>query len=417
MKAACALLAALFVASALAQLPSTYFSGYVTVDQSQGAHLFYYMVPSQSNPSTDPVILWLQGGPGCSSMFGNWVEQGPYVIQKDGSFQANPYTWNKNATMIYIDSPVGTGFSYVKGDNYPSDETTIANDLYTALINILFTQQPAYGANPFYIFGESYGGKYVPYLASTVLANNVNPKSGKKINLKAIGIGNGWVDPYVQTGSYGPFLFRHQLISQSELNSAAKTYKQYQQLINQGDYEQADQVGFGIMNTLMEAAGINDPYDIRKKSDPTTPLANKLASYLNKPATQKALKVASGVVWQLCDTGPYYALEDDMERASVTLIPGILAQIPVMLYNGDCDLICDMDGTASYAAQINWPGQSKYLSAPNTTWNGPSGAAGTYQSGGGLVRAVVYQAGHMVPFDQPANAQYLVWKFITGQFN
>lgn len=97
-------------------------------------------------------------------------------------------------------------------DNYPSDEQTIANDLYTALIGILFTQQPAYQANPFYIFGESYGGtepsfaigalstvfltcrfhvgKYVPWLASTVIANNA--KSSQKINLKAIGIGNGW---------------------------------------------------------------------------------------------------------------------------------------------------------------------------------------------------------------------------------
>jgi carboxypeptidase C (cathepsin A) len=400
------------------QLPTTFYSGYVTVDASLGANLFYYMVPSQSNPTTDPVILWLQGGPGCSSMFGNWVEQGPFIVQSDGTFKTNPYTWNKNATMIYIDSPVGTGFSYVKGEHYPSDETTIANDLYTALTGILFTQQPAYANNPFYITGESYGGKYVPYLAANILSHNASPKAGKKINLKAIAIGNGWVDPVVQTGSYGPFLFRHKLITASELKSAARTYSQYEDLIEKKEYEQAMELGNMLMEELMGDAGVNDPYDIRKKSDPTTPLANKLGKWLNTASTLKTLKVANGIGWELCDDGPYYQLEGDIDRASVKLLPGILAKIPVMLYNGDCDLICDMDGTASYATQIGWPGQSQYNSAPNTTWNGPSGsAAGTFQSGGGLVRAVVFQAGHMVPFDQPANAQALLWNFLTGQFD
>jgi len=398
------------------QLPKTFYSGYVTVDANLGANLFYYMVPSQSSPSTDPVILWLQGGPGCSSMFGSWVEQGPFIVQHDGSFKANPYTWNKNATMIYIDSPVGTGFSYVKGGKYPSDEVTIANDLYAALIGILFTQQKSYAKNDFYIFGESYGGKYVPYLAAKVIAQNAN--SSQQINLKAIAIGDGWVNPYIQTGSYAPFLYRHKLISKSELASAAKTYKQYQALINNGQYEQAMDLGDELMQDLMSDAGVNDPYDIRKKSDPTTPLANKLGDWLNKPATLKALKVHSGVGWKLCDNGPYYKLEGDIDRASVKLLPGILAKVPVMLYNGDCDLICDMDGTQTYASQIGWPGQSQYNSAPNTTWNGPSGsAAGTYQTGGGLVRAVVYQAGHMVPFDQPANSQYLMWMFLNGELN
>jgi len=415
MKLIVAVLVAIVALSA-AQLPQTFYSGYVTVNPTAGANLFYYMVPSQGTPATDPVILWLQGGPGCSSMFGSWVEQGPFLVQKDGSFKANPYTWNKNATMIYIDSPVGTGFSYVTDKKYPSDEKTIAADLYTALVAILFTQQPTYAANPFYIFGESYGGKYVPFLATNVIKHNTDPKSSKKINLKAIGIGDGWVDPYVQTGSYGPFLFRHKLISQNDLTKANALYAKFQKAFNSGDYQDAFNLGNELLQDVMVEGNIGDPYDIRKKSDPTVPFANALGDWLNKDATKKTLKVASGVEWKLCKTGPYYALEDDIDESSVSLLPGILATVPVLLYNGDCDLICDMDGTATYAAtSITWPGKSQYLAAPNTTWNGPSGAAGTYQTGGGLTRAVVFQAGHMVPFDQPANAQALVWKFLTGE--
>jgi len=349
-------------------------------------------------------------------MFGNWVEHGPYQIQKDGSFKVNPYTWNKNATMIYIDSPVGTGFSYVKDKQYLSDEKTIAHDLYTALVGILFTQHPSYATNPFYIFGESYGGKYVPFLAANVIKHNTVPKN-QKFNFKAIGIGNGWVDPYVQTGSYGPFLYRHKRITSKDLSEANALYAKFQKAFNSGDYQDAFNLGNELLDGVMEAGGVNDPYDIRKSSDPTVPFANALATWLNKASTKQALKVSSSVEWKLCKTGPYFALEDDIDESSISLLPGILQTVPVMLYNGDCDLICDMDGTATYAKLINWPGQSAYNAASNVTWNGPNGAAGTFQSGGNLTRAVVFQAGHMVPFDQPPNAQALVWKFLTGQFN
>jgi carboxypeptidase C (cathepsin A) len=408
---------ALFVALASAQLPSTYYSGFVTVNAQSDANLFYYLVPSQSNPKTDPVILWLQGGPGCSSLFGSFVENGPFLVQNDGSFKPNPYTWNTNATMIWIDSPVGTGFSYVKDDDYASDEKTIANDLYTALQSILFTKYPQFGGNAFYIFGESYGGKYVPWLASTILTNNQQPRSKTKINLKAIGIGNGWVDPYVQTGSYAPFLYANGRVDAAEVDASDAIYEGYKGAIDIGAYDVAMIIGNDLLNGLMAAAGVNDVYDIRKASDPTTPLADKLGRYLNNPSTKKALNVTSDRSWGLCDTAPYFALMSDIDRASVTLVPGILAKIPVMLYNGNYDLICNLNGTAAYSSAMVWPGQKAFNSAQTKTWNGPSGVAGTYKAAQGLVRTVVYNAGHMSPYDQPANLQYLVWQFIGGLLN
>jgi carboxypeptidase C (cathepsin A) len=418
MKAQVVLVVAAVLATAcLAQLPSTFFSGFVTVNQKSDANLFYYLVPSQSNPATDPVILWLQGGPGCSSLFGSWVENGPFVIQKDGTFAANPYSWNKNATVIWIDSPVGTGFSYVKDENYASDEKTIANDLLIALQAILFQRYPQFSANPFYIFGESYAGKYVPWLGSTVLAYNSQPKSKTKINLKAIAMGNGWVEPYIQTGSYAPFLYRHGRISEVGLEVAAGVYESYKAAIDGGLYDVAMVIGNDMLNALMVEAGVNDVYDIRKASDPTTALADKLGRWLNQPATKKLLNVSNDRKWGLCDTGPYFSLMSDMDRTSVLLFPGILAKIPILLYNGNYDLICNMDGTATYSTDLQWPGQSAFNNAPNTTWVGPNGPAGYYKSAQGLTRLVVDNAGHMVPFDQPANAQDMVWKYITGQFN
>jgi len=403
------------VGLAFCQFPKQFFSGYIQVNKQFDANLFYYFVPSQSRPATDPVILWLQGGPGCSSMFGCFVENGPFLVQKDGTFKANPYTWNTNASMIWIDSPVGTGFSYVKGDNYASNEKTIANDLYIALQTFFFKLQPSYANNPFYIFGESYGGKYVPWLASTVLTNNANPKAGKPINLKGIGMGNGWVSPYYQTGSYAPFLYRNGRIDFAELEAANAFYESFAAAIDMGFYDLANVLGNDLLNTLMLAAGVNDVYDIRQKSDPTTPFANKLTTFLNTATARKALNVSNNVQWGLCDSNPYFALMSDIDMSSENLVPGILAKVPVLLYNGNYDLICNMDGTQTWSYAMSWPFQHQFQTAPNKTWTGAAGQiGGTYQASNGLTRLIVNNAGHMSPFDQPANVQVMVWQYLTG---
>lgn len=81
--------------------------------------LFYWLFESRNDPVTDPLILWLSGGPGCSSMLALFVENGPYRIVEHGGGAAvedssrllrlNPHSWNSNATVIYLDQPAGTG--------------------------------------------------------------------------------------------------------------------------------------------------------------------------------------------------------------------------------------------------------------------------------------------------------------------
>jgi len=401
-----------FSSLGFSQFAKNFKSGYIQVNQQEDANLFYYFAPSQSNPATDPIILWLQGGPGCSSLFGSWVEMGPVLIQSAGGFKSNQYTWNKNASMLFIDSPVGTGFSYVKGQHYPTNEATIANDLLIFL-QAFFTQNPQYAKNPFWIFGESYGGKYVPWLAHTVL----NAKAGQPINLKGIGIGNGWVAPVFTTASYGPFLLANKRISSNQNNHLKSMWTKYAQSVKNKDWESADSEWNNILETAMEDGNIGDVYDIRKSSDPTTPYANALQTFLNTQSARKSLGVTGNQQWELCETGPYYALSDDMQKTSEVLIPAILQKIPVMLYNGNYDLICDWMGTAAWSDAMVWPGQQKFLQAPNTTWVGANGqSAGTYKTAQGLVRVVVANAGHMSPFDQPANTQIMVWKFLNNLF-
>ncbi|XP_042000834.1 serine carboxypeptidase-like 20 isoform X3 [Salvia splendens] len=115
--------------------PSKHYSGYVTLEGSPPKNLFYYFVVSERSPALDPVVLWLNGGPGCSSFDGFVYEHGPFNFEasKAGGLPVlhlNPYSWSKVASIIYLDSPVGVGFSYsantsyyVNGDLQTADET------------------------------------------------------------------------------------------------------------------------------------------------------------------------------------------------------------------------------------------------------------------------------------------------------
>jgi len=121
---------------------------------------------SENDPANDPVVIWLNGGPGCSSMMGFMMENGPRVIN-DGSTYIinNPFPWNATNNVLYIESPAGVGYSIASepSDLYQNDLTQ-SEDLITALID-WYAQFPEYKPNDLYVSGESYGGIYVPYLS------------------------------------------------------------------------------------------------------------------------------------------------------------------------------------------------------------------------------------------------------------
>lgn len=136
--------------------------------------MHYVFVTSQQNKSTDPVVLWLNGGPGCSSMLGLISENGPFSIP-DGSNNftqsENPWSWNRVANVLYLQSPPGVGFSQNFNPKYVYNDTNTAIDNYEAL-QVWFQRFPEYRDRHFWITGESYAGMYVPYTAQHILQQN-----------------------------------------------------------------------------------------------------------------------------------------------------------------------------------------------------------------------------------------------------
>ncbi|KAL9321244.1 hypothetical protein ACSQ67_013083 [Phaseolus vulgaris] len=164
-----------------------HYAGYVTVNQTNGRALFYWFFEAITKPQHKPLVLWLNGGPGCSSVgYGATQEIGPFLVDTDGkSLMFNNFSWNKEANMLFLESPVGVGFSY---SNTTSEYAQLgddftANDAYTFLHN-WFLKFPSYRTRTFYIAGESYAGKYVPELAELIQDRNKDPSL--HIDLKGI---------------------------------------------------------------------------------------------------------------------------------------------------------------------------------------------------------------------------------------
>uniref|UniRef100_A0A914X230 Carboxypeptidase n=1 Tax=Plectus sambesii TaxID=2011161 RepID=A0A914X230_9BILA len=192
-----------------------HYSGYLKA--SPGNNLHYWLVESQTMPSSDPLILWLNGGPGCSSLGGFMTEHGPFRPNPDGTtLFENVYSWNKKANVLYLEGPRNVGFSY---QDRSINNDTIYDDQRTAWDNFLalkdfFANYPEYSTRDFYVMGESYGGVYVPTLTRLLIqqiqANNLTA------NLVGMAVGNGELSEYQQINSAVDYLYFHGMQGKDE---------------------------------------------------------------------------------------------------------------------------------------------------------------------------------------------------------
>ncbi|KAK2968265.1 hypothetical protein RJ640_027654, partial [Escallonia rubra] len=198
----------------------TQYGGYVTVNESAGRAFYYYFAEAQHSKQSLPLLLWLNGGPGCSSLaYGAMQELGPFRVNSDGkTLYNNKFAWNHAANVLFVESPAGVGFSYsnTTSDYVHNGDKRTAADNYVFLLN-WFERFPEYKSREFYISGESYAGHYVPQLAHTILSHN---KDGNNsiINLKGIIIGNAVINDETDERGMYDYFGSHALISDETLS-------------------------------------------------------------------------------------------------------------------------------------------------------------------------------------------------------
>jgi len=204
------------------------YSGYVGVDDDGGKRaLFYYFVEADVDAASKPLVLWLNGGPGCSSLgVGAFSENGPFrpsgqVLVK------NEYSWNKEANVIYLETPAGVGYSYSADAAYYQG----VDDKMTAMDNMVFLQRwlqkfPQYKGRDLYIAGESYAGHYIPQLAEAMVEFN---KKDRIFNLRGVALGNPVMEFTTDFNSRAEYFWSHGLISDA-------TYRVFTSVCNYSRY-------------------------------------------------------------------------------------------------------------------------------------------------------------------------------------
>jgi len=174
------------------------FSGYLEVDREAGRNIFYWFTESEKDPMNAPVLFWTNGGPGCSGLLGFLTEQGPFRVNQDGSkLDMNPFAWNKEVNIFFVEQPAGVGFSYSEDASFYDGvgDTEAAEDNYRIIVQF-FKRFPQFKANQFFISSESYGGHYMPMLAKQIVDKQASLSApDEKINFQGLLVGNPYNNP------------------------------------------------------------------------------------------------------------------------------------------------------------------------------------------------------------------------------
>lgn len=398
------------------------YSGYLDVEEDD-KHFFFWAFESRNDPKKDPVILWLNGGPGCSSLTGLFFELGPSSIGEDLKPIYNPHAWNNNATVIFLDQPVNVGYSYSSGS--VTNTVAAGQDVY-AFLELFFKQFPEYAKRDFHIAGESYGGHYIPVFASEILSHD-----DRLFNLTSVLIGNGLTDPLTQYEYYQPMACgkggEPSVLDPEECDNMAASIPRCLSLIEScyesGSVWSCVPATIYCNNAQMgpyQKTGKN-VYDIRKECDGSSLCYKDLQyidSYLNLPEVKAKLGVEVEK-YEGCnfDINRNFLFAGDWMKPYHKNVIDLLEQkLPVLVYAGDKDFICNWLGNRAWADRLPWSGHKAYKNEETRTWKVLGKPAGEVKNHKHFTFLRVFGGGHMVPYDQPENALEMVNRWVSGDF-
>ncbi|KAF9479203.1 alpha/beta-hydrolase [Pholiota conissans] len=405
-------------------------SGYIDIGTNMS--MWFWFFESRTAPEVAPFTLWLNGGPGCSSMIGLFQENGPCHVNPDGATTVlNSFSWNNISNMIYIDQPIGTGFSF--GTDLVNSTLSAAPFVWQAF-QVLFEspQFSKFQSREFIFATESYGGHYGPAFVTYFDQQNAlieqHKLQGVKVTVSALMINNGWYDPLIQNQAYVDFATNApgygQLQSDdviAQLNQAffgpGGCQEQEMACFAAGTGPDSNKIcgtadNFCVDNVFVPAVGDRDSDDLRQNSSASFPPE----FYVNflRSASVKA-QIGANSTYRECANAPFNLFTKTGDDAR-TLLPQLAALansgLKMLLWAGDADINCNWLGGHASALAMDWFGKERLAKTPfkNMTINGEAVAA--IQNVDNFSFARVYQAGHEVPAFQP-QAAFEIFKQIV----
>ena len=385
----------------LKKITDSEYAGYTSAGKND--QLFYWFVASHK-PGT-PIIVWTNGGPGYSSMYGFFNENGPYEVTASLSLKRRQHAWSHFTNYLVIDQPAGIGLSRIKGNHLPENREVGIDQYYHALYSFL-EQHPAYQNSPIILAGESYAGTYLPLLTEKILSEN--KKTPFKINIKGLILVSPWIDPAIQISQDTTYALYHGLITRAQKTKIDGVYQHCKTLIKNHQGKAANQVCGEVGDQIQLISHIqlaNIAY--------VNPMDNRLLdNYLRQKSVLKALHAARSEKFSCWSDGVNQKYRNEIQLSVQPLYNQLLSRsFHILIVSG----LNDAKDTNYLAIQqlidsFNWPLKNAYLAAKVDYVD----SVGYLKSGGGLTWVKVLNAGHMTSQDQPKVDR--VVKSFVGQY-
>ena len=426
-------------------------------------HMFFWYFESQHKPEHDPLLLWMTGGPGGSSMLGMLQELGPCLINSHGNGTVyNKYGWSKEANLLFVDQPAGVGFSYIDNEGghpgpVPGDSFVSAADMHIFLQIFIGQAFPSLQHNPFHISGESYAGHYVPTLASQILTQNSLHPHHTQIPLRSVLIGNAALSLLETAFGYWETLCTTKpgvpqpVFNTTRCDIMAANIPRCLNLARVCQSHPDPAICMAASTVCWH--GVIKWYDGesgpggRNRFDITAPCEIEdfcyistmyVQEYLNLPWVQNALHVtedmpAYGGNYSVSSkaVSAAFDLTNDIELSMEPQMRFLLeAGIDVLLYQGKLDIACNTAGNIRWAENLVWKGWAEFWSGEWKPWGRGlgDGGEGTKAGEAKSVRidmggskktrftfVTVDGSGHMVPQDQPVVALDILRRWLANE--
>ncbi|RDW75873.1 hypothetical protein BP5796_06694 [Coleophoma crateriformis] len=421
------------------------------IDVSESNSLFYWFFESRNDPENDPVVVWINGGPGGSSLFGLFREIGPCLVNNFGNDTTyNAASWNNYSSMLFIDQPAGVGFSSVNGsiEGGPATLLEAAAD-FEKFLTIFFTEAfPQFSTQPFHLTGESFAGHYLPAFTKYIgERQKMLAKDHLPVPIQSLVLVDSAVDLVMSVigGLYDHFCSRDEAgnlnkpngFNQTACTAMEESLPACEKLIHQCDdtYDKnvcmyavtycEEVVGKWLFNDIVK--GGRDPYDDRKVCE-EPPLCDDFANgttmkYLNSKRVHDALEIPLNFTYYglNMELNERFCASGDCAIPTTRELQYVLEEMDtkVLVINGNNDALTTTEGNIRFYEHLPWNKEALFRVQHFVDWFWPNGKVGGMKGGqaksaGKLSFATVDEAGHTSPGDQPEAVAFLIECWVNG---
>ena len=410
-------------------------AGYLPADPQHHGALFFWHFAKKSITKKSTTVIWLAGGPGGSSIPQVWLGVGPLLFRNNNTIVENKRSWSLFANLLFVDQPVGTSFSYTDANAFIHDLPEMA-DQFLYFLDRYIEIFPRLLDHDIYFAGSSFAGQYIPYIARTILEKR------SALKLRGLLIGNGLIDPRTTYMSYLPFAVEKQMIERDSAlyNRTSEKVKECQEALSKKVHVFENKCDH-ILRQIVYDSPDTDYYAKKYKykclnvynlhladtvadcSVNRWPKQKDITSYLRRPDVLACLHVGAKVLnWTYYSHSVYEAFDACHSTPSVELLPDLLRRIPIVLYNGEYDVICNYRATETMIDMMSWNGRTGFdlgngTFAPTESWIVEGESAGVIRSARNLTYILFYKAGHTVTYDQTSRSRAMLQQFIKRNSN